>query len=170
MVDTSKITFGDGTQASGATTVKNPKGQMKVEDFIKMMVTQLQNQDPMEPAKNEQLLAQMSQIGQLQSQQSLQESLKTLVLQNNLGSAGNLIGKHVKGVDAVTGEEATGKVKTVKVVKGEVMLELDGGETMSMSKVSEILDGGTGAGATTAGSNRLPVFTGRNAGGQLING
>lgn len=164
---TSGITFGDGTAASGATTVRNPKSVMKTEDFIQMMVTQLQNQDPMEPAKNEQLLAQMSQIGQLQSQQSLQESLKTLVLQNNLGSAGNLIGKQVRGIEALSGEEATGKVKTVKVVKGEVMLELDGGETMSMSKVTEILDGGNGAGAVAAGSNQLPVY-GRGVGGQLI--
>lgn len=165
---TSGITFGDGTAASGATTVRNPKSQMKVEDFIQMMVTQLQNQDPMEPAKNEQLLAQMSQIGQLQSQQSLQDSLKTLVLQNNLGSAGNLIGKYVAGIDAATGAEATGKVKTVRVVKGEVMLELDGGETMSMSKVTEILDGGTGSTNAVAGSNRLPVFSGRSASGQLV--
>jgi flagellar basal-body rod modification protein FlgD len=142
-IDNSRITFGDGTSPSGAATVKNPKSQMKTEDFIRMMVTQLQNQDPLEPAKNEQLLAQMSQIGQLQSQESLTSTLKDLVLQNNLGSAGNLIGKYVKGVDENTGDDATGKVKSVKVIKGEVMLELDGGETMKMAKVSEILDGGT---------------------------
>lgn len=164
------ITFGDGTAASGATTVRNPKSVMKTEDFIQMMVTQLQNQDPMEPAKNEQLLAQMSQIGQLQSQESLTSTLKDLVLQSNLGSAGNLMGKQVKGIDEASGEEATGKVQSVKVVKGEVMLELDGGEVMKLSKVTEILDGGTGtgAGAATAGSNMLPVY-GRGVGGQLIN-
>ena len=55
----------------------NPKGQLKVEDFINMMVTQLQNQDPLEPAKNEQLLSQMSQIGQLQSQQELTKTAIT---------------------------------------------------------------------------------------------
>src|SRR5213594_972790 len=68
--------------------VKGSKMSLKPEDFIKMMITQLQNQDPMEPAKNEELLAQMSQIGQLQSSTDLQMSLKTLVMQNNIGSAG----------------------------------------------------------------------------------
>ena len=38
---------------------KTGRFELKSEDFIKMMITQLQNQDPMEPAKNEELLAQM---------------------------------------------------------------------------------------------------------------
>src|SRR3954469_24330843 len=79
--------------------VKSDKFDLKAEDFIKMMVTQLQNQDPMEPAKNEQLLAQMSQIGQLQSSTQLQSSLSGMVLQNQIGSAGNLIGKTIEGLD-----------------------------------------------------------------------
>ena len=33
------------------------KGQLKTDDFIKMMLTQLQHQDPLEPAKNQELLA-----------------------------------------------------------------------------------------------------------------
>src|SRR4051812_42152152 len=63
------------------TQMKNKSMDLKAQDFIKMMVTQLQNQDPMEPAKNSELLAQMSQIGQLQSSTSLNESLKSMVLQ-----------------------------------------------------------------------------------------
>src|SRR3954451_24317443 len=72
---------------------------LKAEDFIKMMITQLQNQDPTSPAKNEELLAQMSQIGQLQSSTTLTESHKGLVIQNQIGSAGNLIGKTVQGMN-----------------------------------------------------------------------
>src|SRR5882757_1754245 len=88
-------------------TVPNATNQMpkknnfalKTEDFIKMMITQLQNQDPMQPAKNEELLAQMSQIGQLQTSTELQESLKSMTLQNQIGSSSNLIGKEVEGLD-----------------------------------------------------------------------
>src|SRR4051812_49603142 len=99
--------------------VKSKKMELKTEDFIKMMVTQLQNQDPMEPAKNSELLAQMSQIGQLQSSTSLNESLKSMVLQNQIGSAGNLIGKNVEGLDD---QNATvrGVVNSVKIESGVV--------------------------------------------------
>lgn len=131
-------------------TVKttNPKSQLKVEDFINMMVTQLQNQDPMEPAKNEQLLAQMSQIGQLQSQQELTanqklltDSIKTMVLQNNIGAASNLIGKDIEGSATDAEGLATtisGKVAGVSIKDGSVLLKLDNGATLGLDKVTSV--------------------------------
>src|SRR3712207_6353041 len=84
----------------GTKSTTSNKLQLKTEDFIKMMITQLQQQDPMEPAKNDQLLAQMSQISQLQSSTDLTNSLKGIVQQNQIGSAAALIGKPVQGMDA----------------------------------------------------------------------
>jgi len=119
------------------TQLKSDKMQLKTEDFIKMMITQLQNQDPMEPAKNQELLAQMSQIGQLQSATTLQESLKGLVLQNQIGSAGNLIGKKVEGADA-NQQSISGLVNSVRVDKDGVFLELDNGKELALSSVTNI--------------------------------
>jgi flagellar basal-body rod modification protein FlgD len=132
-------------QSPGKATM-NPKSQLKVDDFIKMMVTQLQNQDPTEPAKNGELLQQMSQIGQLQSQNALQGSLGSLVLQNNIGAASNLIGKAVEGNDSATGEAITGTVKSVKVEKGNVLLELSDGTSLPMANVTEIAQQATPSG------------------------
>lgn len=122
------------------------KSALQAEDFINMMITQLQNQDPLEPAKNSELLAQMSQIGQLQTSTALQESLKGLVLQNSLGAAGNLIGKMVEGLDD-NGEAMGGLVTSVRVEKDEVYLELDNGKTLKLERVTSI---GSGTGAGTA--------------------
>ena len=121
-----------------AKTTSNPKSQLKVDDFISLMVTQLQNQDPTSPTSNSELLQQMSQIGQLQSQNDLQSSLKSLVLQNNIGSASSMIGKVVAGADSSTGEAITGKVNGIAVAKGAVTLKLDSGATISMSNVTSI--------------------------------
>jgi flagellar basal-body rod modification protein FlgD len=123
------------------------KKQLKTEDFIKMMITQLQNQDPLEPAKNQELLAQMSQIGQLQSATSLQESLKGLVLQNQIGSAASLIGKTVQGLDD-DNETVTGLVNSIKVTADGVNLELDNGQTLKLDRVTSI--GGTSAPSAAA--------------------
>src|SRR3954449_5776218 len=117
--------------------VKSKKMELKTEDFIKMMVTQLQNQDPLEPAKNQELLAQMSQIGQLQSANSLQDSLKGMVLQNQIGSASSLIGKTVKGLDSGD-DPVSGLVYSVKVGSDGVSLELDNGKSLLLSRVTEI--------------------------------
>jgi flagellar basal-body rod modification protein FlgD len=123
--------------APSTNQIPNANFQLKAEDFIQMMVTQLQNQDPLEPAKNEELLAQMSQIGQLQSTTQLQSSLTSMVLQNNIGAAGNLIGKTVKGIDEQS-NDVQGLVTSVKVEKNDVFLELDNGNSLSMSKVETI--------------------------------
>src|SRR5438132_4779996 len=123
--------------STGGTQLPNKSLGLKPADFIKMMVTQLQNQDPLQPAKNEELLAQMSQIGQLQSSTDLQTSLKSLVLQNNIGAAGNLIGKQVAGLDDA-GKSINGLVNSVRVVDGNVALELDSGKTLSMDHVTSI--------------------------------
>ena len=119
--------------------VKSRSGQfeLKSEDFIRMMITQLQNQDPMEPAKNDQLLAQMSQIGQLQASTTLQQSLKGLVMQNQIGSAGNLIGKTVQGLDDKN-EQIKGIVNSVRVEGDDLFLELDSGKRLAMGRVTSI--------------------------------
>ena len=133
-------TVGSTSSSASSSTHQLPGNKglaLKPEDFIKMMLTQLQNQDPMEPAKNQELLAQMSQIGQLQSTTQLQDSLKSLVLQNNIGAAGNLIGKTVQGMDDQN-KNVTGLVNSVRVQSDQVYLELDNGNSLAMSRVTSI--------------------------------
>ena len=118
-------------------TIKSKNFELKAEDFIKMMITQLQNQDPLEPAKNQELLAQMSQIGQLQSSTMMQESLKGLVMQSQIGSAGNLIGKTVQGLDDKN-EQIKGIVNSVRVENDKLFLELDNGHSLKLDRVTSI--------------------------------
>jgi flagellar basal-body rod modification protein FlgD len=148
---TAPITSGSpqGTQS------KNKSFDLKAEDFIKMMVTQLQNQDPTKPADNGQLLAQMSQIGQLQSSTTLTDSIKGMVLQNQIGSAGNLIGKTVAGVDGQQ-NPVNGVVNSVKVQSDGVVLELDNGNKLPLSQVTDI----AAATATSRGVTATPATTG----------
>jgi flagellar basal-body rod modification protein FlgD len=130
------------TPASGSTgsTVgagKRKNYELKTEDFIKMMITQLQNQDPLEPAKNQELLAQMSQIGQLQSATTLQESFKSMAMQNSIGAAAGLIGKSVKGLD-LNDDPIDGVVTAVRVESDGVNLELDNGQSLPLGRVTSI--------------------------------
>jgi flagellar basal-body rod modification protein FlgD len=119
------------------TALQNKSLNLNASDFINMMVTQLQNQDPLQPTGSDQLLSQMSQIGQLQSSTQLQDTLKGLVLQNQIGSAGNLIGKVVQGTDAQN-NTISGIVDSVRVASDGVYLELHSGQELSMSNVTTI--------------------------------
>jgi flagellar basal-body rod modification protein FlgD len=133
---TSGVGSNTGTSSTSSSQKSNPY-DLKTEDFIKMMITQLQNQDPTEPVKNEELLAQMSQISQLQSSSTLTTTLQGLTLQNQIGSASSLIGKSVKGLDP-NGDPVGGIVNSIKVVDNNVQLQLDSGQALGLGNVTDI--------------------------------
>jgi flagellar basal-body rod modification protein FlgD len=125
------------TTAGSSTT--NPSGisGMTGADFMKVMIAQLQHQDPLDPSKSDQLLTQMSQISQLQSNQAMQTNIEGLTLQQSIGAGGNLIGKTVVGLDE-TGAQVTGVVTSIKVENKQVSLELDSGKALPLSSVTQI--------------------------------
>ena len=125
------------SSASGGSTISSSKMALKTEDFIKMMITQLQSQDPMEPMKNQELLAQMSQIGQLQTNEQLQSTLAKFGFQNQLASAGGLIGKTVSGMNDQD-DVVEGIVTGIRVEKDQVHLELDNGHALKLDRVVTI--------------------------------
>jgi flagellar basal-body rod modification protein FlgD len=118
-----------------------------------MMITQLKNQDPTQPTSNADLLQEMSQIGQLQSQQSLQTNLQSMVLQNQIGSASNFIGKSVTGL-GTNNSTINGVVDSVHIENGAVNLVLDSGASLALSNLTDVDGGTTPTTATT------PVSTG----------
>jgi flagellar basal-body rod modification protein FlgD len=116
-------------------------------DFIQFLVTELQNQDPMDPTDSNQMLSQMSQIGQLESSDDLQTSLTGMVQQNQVSAASNMIGKYVEGTDQ-NSNPLTGIVSAVQVTSSGVNLTLTSGSTMPMANVTTI----TNAPTTTTGT------------------
>ena len=133
-------------RGSGApTTPSGALNSLNTNDFIKMMLTQLQHQDPLQPETNDQLMSQMSQIGQLQSNTQLQSTLTGLAQQTQIGAASSLMGKQVQGLDS-NNNTIKGIVTAVQVSSTGVSLDLDSGKSLSLSNVTSI----SAAPATTA--------------------
>ena len=118
-------------------------------DFLKLMIQQLQQQDPMNPTDSSALLTQMSQISNLQSNAAMVTSLSGLTLQQSIGAGGNLIGKTISGIDE-NGDPLQGVVTSIKVVNKKVRLELDSGHDLPMENVTQIA-------ATGANNNSVPA-------------
>lgn len=117
------------------------------EDFIKIMITQLQQQDPLDPAKSDQLLTQLSQIKSLESNEALAKNLNGLTLQQSIGAGANMIGKTIKGIDE-GGDNIEGTVTSIRVEDKKVYLELDSGKKLPIENVVTIAN--TVPKATTA--------------------
>jgi flagellar basal-body rod modification protein FlgD len=124
------------TPPTNPTSSANPYN-LNPADFIKMMVTQLQNQDPTQPMTNSELLGQISQIGQLQSTDTLQSTLQSMQLQTNLGSGAALLGKSVQGTDA-NSHNVSGVVNSLQVSGNSVTLNLDSGASLPLANVTVV--------------------------------
>lgn len=128
-----------------------PTQELDRDAFLKLLVTQMQNQDPMNPTQNEDMIAQLAQFSSLEEMQGVNENLVALavlqqgnaLLEQMTGSSA-LIGKEVTWTDA-EGAEHTGLVDSVRVRDGEALLSI-GGEEVPLMQV-------TGVGAEPTGSN-----------------
>jgi flagellar basal-body rod modification protein FlgD len=129
---------GANTSSSGSSTT-NANLSLTPADFIQFMVTELQNQDPLDPTDPNQMLSQMSEIGQLQSSDTLQSSLTSMVQQNQVAAASSMIGKLVQGTDANSNQQ-TGIVSAVQVSSTGVNVTLNTGATVPMANITAITD------------------------------
>lgn len=116
--------------------------------FMKLLVSQLQNQDPTNPQSNEQFIAQLAQFSSLEQMQNLNDSIMglTLLQQSNalmaqLTDSTALIGQSVSYLDPETGEAATGTVDSVKIQDGLAVLNI-GGKDVPLLNITEIVGNG----------------------------
>lgn len=74
--------LGENTAYSTATTTagakENPKGVLGKDDFLKLLLVELQYQDPTEPMDSEKILSQTSQLATLESTENTNKALSEL--------------------------------------------------------------------------------------------
>ena len=89
---------GIGDTATQTQSSQDAFSSLKSQDFVKIMFTELSNQDPLKPNDSNALLEQMSSLRSIQSDLDLSEKLEALVSQNQMASASGLLGRLVSGV------------------------------------------------------------------------
>ncbi len=105
-VETSKAEF---TQPKG-----NGIDDLDQDKFLSLILTELQNQDPLSPTDNAALMEQMSQLRSIAANDSLMSTLSSFGVTQELTTASNLIGKTISAIDS-TGANVDGKVSSVSV-------------------------------------------------------
>ncbi|MDI6874913.1 MAG: flagellar hook capping FlgD N-terminal domain-containing protein [Actinomycetota bacterium] len=115
-----------GTTASMATGGAREDQVLGRDAFLKLLVAQLKNQDPLNPVDNQQFVAQLAQLQSLEELRSLGESLNVMANLLLAGQAGGLLGRRVK---ALTPQgEVEGRVESLRLESGRILLATDAGE------------------------------------------
>src|SRR5271167_2274268 len=83
-INTSALTGSSSTSSSGSTATAQPLGQ---DAFLKLLMAQLKNQDPLNPSDDTQFVTQLSQFSLVE--QSTQQSTQLTSLSNQLQSLNN---------------------------------------------------------------------------------
>jgi flagellar basal-body rod modification protein FlgD len=106
------------------------------EDFLKLLITQLQNQDPTEPIGNEELLNQLSQMRNIQASIELETAMKSITSNQQLSTAATFIGKSVTGTNA-SEQQVTGVADRAFLREGVAYVGI-GAEDVPLSSVTSV--------------------------------
>lgn len=103
--------------------------------FLKLLVTQLSNQDPLNPQSDQEFIAQLAQFSSLEQMQNMSATLLNT-------SAYSLVGKQVivSSTDSVGNtKEVRGTVDAVTMQNGNAKLLIDG-QTYSIDDLVQVMD------------------------------
>lgn len=132
-----------GIDSTASTTTTSTKADafssLNSEQFIKIIFSELSNQDPLKPNDSSQLVQQMANLRSIQSDIDLQKKLTSLVTENQLASAGNMIGQYISGLDD-TNTRTEGFVASVSRTANGPILNLQSGARVPMSRIDEVVD------------------------------
>lgn len=110
-VDNAVNNFNKANTVNGRTASQ----QLGKDDFLKLLITQLSNQDPTNPMEDTQFISQMAQFSSLEQMTNMNESFSKIAAMINSSQAASTLGKTV--------EVEVGDTTTTGVVEATTMGE-----------------------------------------------
>jgi len=118
------------TLTMGATKPTEPQNTLGKDAFMRILVTQMKNQNPLEPLKDTEFIGQMAQFSSLEQLTNLNQAMNQFVgLQGkqSLTEHADLLGNTVYWEQQVDGQMQSGEgiVKALSIKNGELLVELE---------------------------------------------
>jgi len=130
------------SSSSSSSSSLMPTQTLNQQDFLNLLVTELQNQDPMNPMSDTDFIAQMAQFSTLQQSQQTYQSISETQATNLIGATVTVAG---------TGQAAaTGAVTSVLMNSGSPQIVVNG-QPYSLSEIQSVIP--ASAAASTTGSS-----------------
>ena len=106
------------------------------DQYLKLLVAQVQNQNPLDPVSDTEFISQLAQFNQLSSLQTLNANFSELLKFQQLGQGSNLIGKTVEYTDA-TGAKQSGLVSRVFADGSNITIEV-GTDRVGLGQITTV--------------------------------
>jgi flagellar basal-body rod modification protein FlgD len=140
----------NATSTQPTTNVVNQSSQLGKDDFLKLLVAQLKNQDPANPMDSSQFMGQLAQFSSLEQMTNMAQGIDSLGVSQAVSQGVALIG-HQLIYSRADGTTATGVADGISVVNGQVQIDVQG-ETVLPSTIL-----GVGPAAPASGTASTPT-------------
>ncbi len=87
------------------------------DDFLKLLIVQLENQDPTKPLEDKEFISQMAQFSSLEQMTEMNATLANMVLNYKSNLSYSLLGNVVEVFDSDTGQTDSGVVTEIRFAK-----------------------------------------------------
>lgn len=111
-----------GYQAAATQTTSS--NSMGSSDFMLLLLTEMRNQNPLEPMDNTEMMSQFTQMNSLSELQTIKSNLEGLQQISLYGFSASLIGKTVTAKTGVDNAEVKGTVTGVDIDSGVIYLRI----------------------------------------------
>lgn len=126
--------LGNRINKTNKNEARKVKGLGKSE-FLKLLITQLEHQDPLRPMEDKEFIAQMAQFSALEQMIEMNKSMTEMKKFSLMQRLNTLLGKKVRVYDEKSGKVITGIVSEVNLVFEEPRIRVNKG----LYKASDIL-------------------------------
>lgn len=115
------------TGTSAADSAAN-KATVDYDTFLKLLVAEMQNQDPTQPMDSTEYISQLASFSQVEQTIQTNKRLEQILAASSIGQAGSLIGRTVTSFD----DSITGVVEKIELYDDGVIAILEGGEKVAI--------------------------------------
>ncbi|MCY7853079.1 flagellar hook assembly protein FlgD [Bacillus spizizenii] len=120
-------------------TVTTSNSSLGKDEFLKILMTQVQNQDPLNPVDDKEFISQMATFSSLEQMMNMNKTMTQFVEnQDPFTSYVDWLGKEVSWTDGQSKTDKTGTVSSVKHSKGSYYLILDDGTEINPWNVMSV--------------------------------
>ncbi len=115
------------------------KSSLSIQDFLRILTSQLNNQDPLKPMDNQEFVAQLAQFTTLQQSQQLNEKIDSLLSIQAATQSVGLIGRNVE-LNTASGQQ-NGRVTALDFSSGQPQLSvtLSSGNVLDNISLSSLI-------------------------------
>ncbi len=129
--------FGPSTPTMTSTSSTQAANGMGKDTFMKLLVAQMSNQNPMEPTDDKEMIAQMTQFSTLEQITNMATESTKSATASQMSQAVNLLGRTVTYLDT-DGNKQTGTVDQVSMVNGAPNLTVGGNDGITTSQITQV--------------------------------